>query len=163
MADKSQHHIIIAGGGPAGLAATCLLAKQGLKVTCATGVPARQQSDPRTIALMQPALRLLEHIGIWPGTLQKDACALQKLKLVDDTGSLLTAPTVTFSAEEIGQDAFGWNIPVELLTRALLDCAAASGADLLAVDAESHSHDNGMVSNAHQQRRDFDRAYCNCS
>lgn len=138
MADKSQYHIIVAGGGPAGLAAACLLAKEGLKVTCVTGDPARRQPDPRTVALMQPTIRLLRHIGIWPAALQAEACALKKLKLVDDTGSLIAAPTVTFSADEIRADAFGWNIPVERLSAALEQFAGASGIELIDADAESY-------------------------
>lgn len=137
MADKSQYHIIVAGGGPAGLAAACLLAKDGLRVTCITGEPTRKQPDPRTVALMQPAIRLLRHIGIWPDDLQQIACALKKLKLIDDTGALIAAPTVTFSAEEIGADAFGWNIPVERLVEALQKCAEQSGVNFVAEDAES--------------------------
>ena len=58
MADKKDTHIIVAGGGPAGLAAACLLSRDGLEVTCVTGDPARQQPDPRTVALMQPALHM---------------------------------------------------------------------------------------------------------
>ena len=61
-------------------------------------------ADPRTIALMQASIRLLEHIGIWPGALKDSAAPLWRLRLVDDTGSIFAAPETTFDAREIGED-----------------------------------------------------------
>src|SRR5439155_6236023 len=63
-----------------------------------------------------------------PGALAEKSAALRKLRLVDDTGSPFPAPDLTFSAEEIGEDAFGWNIPLASLTPALSGRVQASGA-----------------------------------
>ena len=54
---------IIAGGGPAGLAAAALLAKEG---TATALVAPASTEDPRTVALMQPSIQLLRYLGIWP-------------------------------------------------------------------------------------------------
>ncbi len=62
-------------------------------------------TDPRTVALMQPSIRLLMHLGVWPGTLKSQTQALKKLRLVDDTGALFKAQTVTFDAAELGEEA----------------------------------------------------------
>ena len=41
------------------------------------------------------------------------------IRLIDDTGRLLRAPEVTFQANEIGHDAFGYNVPTAELAIAL--------------------------------------------
>ena len=43
------------------------------------------------------------------------AAALKTMRLVDDTGRLIRAPEVRFSADEIGLDAFGYNIENRVL------------------------------------------------
>ena len=48
---------------------------------------------------------------------------MRRLRIVDDTGGLLRAPEVLFSADEIGLDAFGHNIENRYL-RAALDAQA---------------------------------------
>ena len=41
------------------------------------------------------------------------------MRLVDDTGRLIRAPEVRFSCDEIGLDAFGYNIENRALIEAL--------------------------------------------
>ncbi len=110
--------IIVAGGGPAGLAAACLMALEGRRVALVSGTRS-PDGDPRTVALMQPQIRLLAHLGVWPGTLKDQVAALKRLRMVDDTGAALAAPTLTFDPGEIGEVVFGWNIPLALLLPAL--------------------------------------------
>ena len=129
---------IVVGAGPAGLVAACLLAMNNLQVHLVTGPPRPAgQHDPRTIALMQASIRLLEHIGVWPGDLASNASPLKKLQLIDNTGGLFTAPTVTFSSHEIGADAFGWNIPVGTLQTALSTRADQLGIQVSAQSAKT--------------------------
>jgi 2-polyprenyl-6-methoxyphenol hydroxylase-like FAD-dependent oxidoreductase len=110
----SEFDVIVAGAGPAGLAAACLLALDGRRVA----LVAKEQgdaSDPRTVALMQPSIRLLMHLGLWPGRLKDQTQPLKKLRLIDDTGALFKAPTITFDPVELGEEAFGWNFPLGVL------------------------------------------------
>ena len=132
----NYYDVIVTGAGPAGLAAACLLALDGRRVA----LVAREQgdaSDPRTVALMQPSIRLLSHLGLWPGTLKDQTQPLKKLRLVDDTGSLFKAPTITFDPAELGEEAFGWNFPLGLLIPALFARAQDLGVEMTGTDAAS--------------------------
>jgi 2-octaprenyl-6-methoxyphenol hydroxylase len=120
----SEKHIIVVGGGPAGLAAAALMAQEGLRVTLIAPAP---KPDQRTTALMQPSLRLLNYVGVWPAELEQHCAALKHLKLIDDTGNTVSAPDITFSASELNLDCFGWNVPVGSLVPALLRRCAALG------------------------------------
>ena len=114
----SEFDVIVAGAGPAGLATACLLALDGRRVALVAR-SAGDGKDPRTVALMRPSIQLLVHLGIWPGHLKGRTAPLRKLRLVDDTGSLFKAPTITFDPAELGEEAFGWNFPLDLLIPAL--------------------------------------------
>ncbi len=108
----ADYKVIVAGAGPAGLAAAALLAKEGMAT--ALVAPAAAE-DPRTVALMQPSIQLLRYLDIWPGILEARTSRLRKLRIIDDTGSLLVAPNLEFDAPELDLEAFGWNIPLGLL------------------------------------------------
>jgi 2-octaprenyl-6-methoxyphenol hydroxylase len=133
MTSRSFEAIVV-GGGPAGFAAACLLAKAG--VGCAI-IAGREQTkdDPRTVALMAPALNILSDLGLWPGALSGISAPLRKLRLVDDTGSLITAPETIFEALELSLDAFGWNIPLAALIGALRDKAAGLDTEIITHNA----------------------------
>lgn len=115
---------LVSGGGPAGLSAACLLAQAGIDTIC---VAPPVFDDPRTVALMSPSLRLLESIGVWTEDLQQHCAPLKQLHLLDDTGNLVSAPAVRFSAAEANLEAFGWNIPLAFLVQALRAKATAFG------------------------------------
>jgi 2-octaprenyl-6-methoxyphenol hydroxylase len=122
--------VVVAGDGPAGLATACLVAAAGHRVLVLSS-PEPRRPDPRTVALMQPAIALLAAIGVWPGSLAQASAPLTTLRIVDDRGSLIAAQTVTFTASEIGTDSFGWNIPVERLRNGLQSHAVVLGIDRL--------------------------------
>ncbi len=130
----SDNSVIVVGAGPAGLAAACLLAQDGRRVRLVAREPG-DASDPRTVALMMPSLRILETLGLWPGDLQAKTQPLRKLRLVDDTGAAMAAPTVTFDPAELGEEVFGWNFPLSLLIPALYRRALALGVEVTAADA----------------------------
>ncbi len=127
--------IIVAGGGPAGLAAACFLAKSGRRVALIGGPP--RGDDPRTVALMQPSIKLLSGLGIWTAALERQVSPLRRLRIVDDTGGALQASTITFDPAEIGEEAFGWNIPLALLVPALQQRAKELGVETVAAEVKA--------------------------
>ncbi len=135
--------IIISGAGPAGLATACSLAHEGIMV--AVIAPHTQAPDPRTTALMQPAIQLLRHIGVWPGDLERQSAPLRQLHLVDDTGHLVSAPRVEFSARELQLPEFGWNVPLAALTPALQTRAEMLGVSFIAASCVSAKSGDGDI------------------
>ncbi len=120
---------VVVGGGPAGLAAATLLAQAGVDTTC---LSAATIIDGRTIALMMPSIRLLQAIGTWTPELIEQSCPLKHLHIRDDTGNLVTAPDLRFAATELEQDAFGWNVPLQVLIPSLRATAEAAGVKFIA-------------------------------
>jgi 2-octaprenyl-6-methoxyphenol hydroxylase len=53
---------------------------------------------------------------------------LQHLEIIDEMGNLISAPPLMFLAQELGLDAFGWNIPLAGLVPELRQAAMAAGA-----------------------------------
>ena len=125
--------VAVVGGGPAGLAAAIALAQNGAK----TALIARRApyADNRTTALLGGSVDLLQRLEVWPRCEDK-AAALRAMRLVDDTGRLIRAPEVRFSCDEIGLEAFGYNIENRLLMIAL-EQRAAELSDLTRFDDEA--------------------------
>jgi 2-octaprenyl-6-methoxyphenol hydroxylase len=128
----ADYKVIVAGAGPAGLAAAALLAKEGIATAVVAPAPAE---DPRTVALMQPSIQLLRYLDIWPGSLEAQTAPLRKLRIIDDTGSLIMAPNLEFESQELNLEAFGWNIPLGLLLPALRKRAEALGVAFIEATA----------------------------
>jgi 2-octaprenyl-6-methoxyphenol hydroxylase len=119
-----QHDFAIIGSGPVGLATALALAKQDYDI--ALIAPKTQKFDAgRTAALMAPALDLLA--GLLPITvLEAIGATLDGIRIIDVTGALFRAPTVTFRSSEIGLDRFGLNLPNDALVAALAAGVEAS-------------------------------------
>jgi 2-octaprenyl-6-methoxyphenol hydroxylase len=128
----ADYKVIVAGAGPAGLAAAALLAKEGMATALVAPAPAE---DPRTVALMQPSIQLLRYLDIWPGNLEAQTAPLRKLRIIDDTGSLIVAPNLEFESQELNLEAFGWNIPLGLLLPALRKRAEDLGVTFIEATA----------------------------
>jgi 2-octaprenyl-6-methoxyphenol hydroxylase len=138
MADAKT---IVVGGGPAGLAAACLLAFEGVDTILVA--PAINTSDMRTTALMTPAIRLLERIGVWPGALLQHCAPLRRLEILDEMGNLVSAPKLSFAASELGLDAFGWNVPLARLSPELAATAERLGVRLVFEKVTNVAYESG--------------------
>jgi 2-octaprenyl-6-methoxyphenol hydroxylase len=115
---------IVVGGGAAGLASALGLAQGGLSVM-ALGVPDVPRDDGRSAALFQSSLEFLAGLGV-SEALRAEGAPLRAIRLIDVTGALVRAPTTTFKAVEIGQEAFGWNIPNARIVAVMAAAARAT-------------------------------------
>ncbi|WP_375671267.1 UbiH/UbiF family hydroxylase [Bartonella sp. SD1336NMGDW] len=117
--EKKEHKdIAVIGAGPVGMLAALNLAHEGLSVFL-VGPPAHTD-ELRTTALMMPAIRMLQKLNIW-NNLRQHAAALSSMRIIDITSRIVHAPTVHFSSAEIGEKAFGYNIPNVKLNSALVE------------------------------------------
>ncbi|WP_245419633.1 UbiH/UbiF family hydroxylase [Phyllobacterium salinisoli] len=138
MAGRIEKEIVVAGSGPAGMIAALALTADGHDVTLVG--PAVDENDQRTTALMIPAIGFLESLGIW-NAISPKAAPLATMRIVDATRRLIRSPAVTFHAGEIGEAAFGYNMPNSVLNKALSDAADADGRiDRVFSPATAYSH-----------------------
>ena len=114
--------VAVVGGGPAGLVTAIALAAAGVETLLIAPVAA---DDRRTTALLAGSVTALATLGVWDAC-RPDAAPLAAIRLVDDSKRLLRAPQVTFTAAEIGLEAFGYNIE----NRHLMAALAARAAEL---------------------------------
>nr|WP_156419216.1 UbiH/UbiF family hydroxylase [Aureimonas sp. AU12] len=101
-----KRQIAVVGGGLAGWSAAVGFAKAGFDTILLA--PA-STSDRRSTALIGPSVDFLAGLGLAEG-LREAGQPLVVMRLIDDTGRLLRAPTVEFHASEIDLDAFGQNV-----------------------------------------------------
>ncbi len=111
MTEFSHIDVIIAGAGPAGLAAAFACQNAGLTPLVADTSKSASASAAkgRSAALFNKSVEFLQTLGVW------QACAeaaepLRVLQFIDNTGRLFRAPDCAFEAAEIGEHAFGYNI-----------------------------------------------------
>ena len=142
MAEAKNIDIAVVGAGPAGIAAALALAHGGASVAL-IGLPpaasAPRALDTRTAALLESSIDMLKALGLWDALLPH-AAPLKAIRIIDASGNLLRAPDVEFSANELGLEAFGYNIANTALVDVLYSQAAAalpllqpSNVDLIAL------------------------------
>ncbi|RLQ87859.1 UbiH/UbiF family hydroxylase [Notoacmeibacter ruber] len=118
---ESIERIAIVGTGPAGMIAALCLARAGHSVRLIG--PEVDRNDPRTTALMQPSLSTLGKVGLrYP--IEEAGAPLRIMRIADGTSRLLRSPAVSFYASDIGETAFGYNIPNATLNGILEDALA---------------------------------------
>lgn len=131
----SPYDAAVVGGGPVGLSAAIALAQAGSRtVLIARRAP---YADNRTTALLGGSIDFLEALSVWAAC-RDQAAPLSAMRLVDDTGRLIRAPEVRFSCDEVGLEAFGYNIENRVLVAAL-EARAADIADLVRLDDEAET------------------------
>lgn len=100
-----KRQIAVVGGGPAGWNVALSLARGGFDTVLLAGsVPA----DRRTTALLGDTVDHLVALGVFARL--ENAEPLRVMRIVDDTGRLLRAPTVEFRAAEVDRSEFGFNV-----------------------------------------------------
>ncbi|WP_421850567.1 UbiH/UbiF family hydroxylase [Oricola sp.] len=113
-----ETEIAVIGAGPAAMTAALEAASHGYETTLVAPTGTFVDGDDRTTALMMPAIAMLEAHGAWPQIVES-AAPLKSMRIIDGTKRLVRAPTVTFEAAEIDEEAFGYNIPNRVLNEAL--------------------------------------------
>jgi 2-octaprenyl-6-methoxyphenol hydroxylase len=123
--DENTYEIAVVGAGAVGLSAALAFARDGYRTALIGSLDTRR--DGRTVALLNGSVRFLEALGAWP-SLRSQAAPLETMRIIDDTGSLFRPPPVSFTASEIGLDAFGWNIENATLVDGLAEAARSLDA-----------------------------------
>lgn len=125
-APRIHTDVLVTGAGPAGLAAACLFAAEGLGVVCIDPAPPPPEGAPgadlRTAALLRPSVEALTHAGAWDH-LAAEAAPLWVMRLIDAGGPEsppVVRETADFEAGEIQDQPFGWNLPNLTIRRGLL-------------------------------------------
>ena len=127
--------VIVVGGGPAGLFTALAVKTAGFEVILVAG-PRQAGLDQRTSALLDGSVAALKALGVWPGIAAK-AAPLRVMRLVDDTGRLIRAPLFEGHCDEIGLDAFGYNIANSDLNAALRAAVDRAGVTVVEAAAEA--------------------------
>jgi len=120
-----ETHVLISGGGVAGLAAAHAFGNAGYATICVDPSPpitdrAQQGADLRSTAFLQPARDFLHSIGLWD-RFEAYASPLAIMRIVDAGGDAFE-PRLTkdFVASDISDRPFGWNLPNWLLRREMV-------------------------------------------
>ena len=104
---QKMHDIVVVGGGLAGLAQACLLARAGFDIALLEAEPLPELGKPnydlRTTALSFASKGILENLGVW-AELAPRACPILDIRIADGdhTGFL------HFDHREVGDQPFGW-------------------------------------------------------
>jgi 2-octaprenyl-6-methoxyphenol hydroxylase len=135
--DAERCDVLVVGAGLAGLVAAIGFARAGFSVVCCGA--ADRLGQGRTVALLDRSVDFLKSLDLWRAV-EPLGAPLRALRIIDDTGSLFPSRPVEFRAEEIGLDAFGWNVENAALADALASAAAAA-PNLRRVEARAASFD----------------------
>ena len=129
--------VIVIGAGPVGLVSSLAFATAGYNVAIIdpvdrTGVSSTEKSDGledhRTTAHLTPTVKFLEDLGVWD-EICSNACALERLVIIEDTSQKLISKRrkrTVFDPSELGNENFGYNVPIQDSLRGLTKLAKAN-------------------------------------
>ena len=161
----AEREVLVVGAGPAGLVAALAVAKADIPVTLiAPGIGASysreaRARDTRTTALLGGSVDFLSNLGL-RSQLESELRPLKAIRIVDQRGGPIRAPELLFRADEIGCEAFGYNVAnaalIEVLHKAAVGAekvelvpglvtAVELGADAVAVATEGGDRYKGSV------------------
>lgn len=120
----AEFDVAIVGGGLVGASLAVALAGSGKSIAlieAAEPAESRAAWDERTIAINAASRRIFEGLGVWPA-LEPEAEPILSTH-ISERGRFGVA---RFSAEEAGEPALGYNLPVRAIAAALKAAMAAS-------------------------------------
>jgi len=112
--------VAVVGGGPAGLAAAALAARQGLSVMLLEREPLPHDKACGE-GVMRPGVAVLDRLGVLERLTGSDAGAIRGVRYVQEDGSILEAPLPGLGGLGIRRTA---------LSSALLEVARAAGVEV---------------------------------
>ena len=124
--------VAIVGGGPAGLALSLALAREGMRSIVFDAVPPARFRDPefdgRAYALSLTSRRLLARLGVWQQVRDR-ACRITDIRVTDGrVGEGVSPLSLRFAEGEVESDGLGHMIEDRFLRNALLDRVEAEPA-----------------------------------
>lgn len=142
--DASNHSqypaILVAGGGLAGLTAALAAVEAGFEVFLCS--PPVAEADGRTTALLDHSVSVLRDLGVWERA-EPHAAALRTMRIIDATDRLIRAPQADFTSDEIGLDAFGYNIENRILSEIMREMLETRAACTIIPQAVTGFHEEG--------------------
>ena len=109
--------VVVSGGGLVGASLAIALAPSGRRVALIEAAPLPKSApswDERTIALNVASRRIYQRLGVWD-LIRSDTTPILATH-ISERGRFGVA---RFTAEEAGEEALGWNVPVRALGAAL--------------------------------------------
>jgi len=114
---SAQFDIVIVGGGLVGASLAVALAPSGKRIALVEAAPLPKSApswDERTIALNVASRRIYQQLGVWE-LIQAELAPITATH-ISERGRFGVA---RFTAEDAGEEALGWNVPVRALGAAL--------------------------------------------
>jgi 2-octaprenyl-6-methoxyphenol hydroxylase len=121
---ETSHDLVIVGGGHSGLLLALALERYGLEPTVIDADPVEPvlnaPFDGRALALMQGSKQVFDALGLWPDFADL-ATPIHGVRVEDDG----TGGKITYDAQAVDNEAFGYGIETRSLRARLLELVQA--------------------------------------